>query len=159
MPKVVIQRLVKGGAMKSGPKTKLKPGPKTKYKKEYNKLGSKLAAAGFTDSEMAEMFQVSRSTLSLWKSKHVEFRESLSKWKKLADDRVEKTLYERALGTTVKEVKTSVDGNVTTIKQVPGDVTAMIFWLKNRNPAEWRDRHIVDSNVEITVNRKEYTKI
>jgi len=27
------------------------------------------------------------------------------------------------------------------LKHYPADVTACIFWLKNRLPAEWRDRH------------------
>jgi len=40
--------------------------------------------------------------------------------RKSADDMVEASLYRRALA---------------------GEVIACIFWLKNRRPAEWRDRH------------------
>lgn len=32
------------------------------------------------------------------------------------------------------------------------DVTAQIFWLKNRKPVEWRDKQIVESTNEITIN-------
>ena len=28
-----------------------------------------------------------------------------------------------------------------TTKEIPPDVTAAIFWLKNRRPEKWRDRH------------------
>src|SRR6516225_6395600 len=45
-----------------------------------------------------------------------------------ADERVVVSLYQRALG---------YDHNG---KHYPPDVTACIFWLKNRAPEEWRDR-------------------
>ena len=44
------------------------------------------------------------------------------------------------------------DGRVrrtVTIKEVAGDTTAQIFWLKNRKPAEWRDKQ----NIEIEQNK------
>lgn len=33
------------------------------------------------------------------------------------------------------------------VKEVVPDVTAQIFWLKNRNPEKWRDKQTVDMNV------------
>jgi hypothetical protein len=32
-------------------------------------------------------------------------------------------------------------------KHVPPDTAACIFWLKNRRPALWRDRHEIDHKV------------
>lgn len=34
-------------------------------------------------------------------------------------------------------------------KEVAPDVTAQIFWLKNRRPADWRDKRDISSHVEI----------
>src|SRR6516164_8171136 len=45
-----------------------------------------------------------------------------------ANERVIVSLYQRALGYNQNG------------KHYPADVTACIFWLKNRLPAEWRDR-------------------
>lgn len=104
----------------------------------------KLAEAGWTDSQMAEFFGVVESTWYLWKVKHPEFKEMLKGWKDTADERVERSLYENAIGYTHKELRTFViDGEIVT-KEVernyPPHATSAIFWLKNRKPAQWRDK-------------------
>ena len=70
--------------------------------------------------------------------------ESLKDGKRYSDSKVSDALYNRALGYESKETKEEVGdtGNKTTVttKQVAGDTTAQIFWLKNRQPGEWRDR-------------------
>ena len=75
---------------------------------------------------------------------------SLKRGKVVADDAVEAALYRRAVGYTYDEVKVNsyVDNNqnqrqfrTVTTKEIPPDVTAAIFWLKNRRPEKWRDRH------------------
>jgi transcriptional regulator with XRE-family HTH domain len=38
------------------------------------------------------------------------------------------------------------------VKQVSPDTTAQIFWLKNRKPAEWRDKREIEHGGEITNN-------
>lgn len=38
------------------------------------------------------------------------------------------------------------------VKEVLPDTTAQIFWLKNRKPAEWRDKQEVNQTGELTVN-------
>lgn len=38
------------------------------------------------------------------------------------------------------------------VKQVAPDTTAQIFWLKNRKPAEWRDKREIEHGGEITNN-------
>jgi hypothetical protein len=37
-------------------------------------------------------------------------------------------------------------------KEFPPDVTAQIFWLKNRKPKEWRDKQQIDTNVSFGEN-------
>ena len=36
-------------------------------------------------------------------------------------------------------------------KEVVPDVTAQIFWLKNRKPTEWRDRKEVENNTKLDI--------
>jgi hypothetical protein len=66
------------------------------------------------------------------------------KIKKACDDQVEQALLQRALGVTVTETRTEVsdkgEKTVTTEKQLPPDISAMVFWLKNRRPDQWREK-------------------
>src|SRR4029077_16839156 len=55
-----------------------------------------------------------------------------------------RSLYQRAVGYSYDAVKIFCDknGNVTKLpyqEHVPPDLAACIFWLKNRDPARWRD--------------------
>ena len=75
--------------------------------------------------EISEKVGISRSTLAEWKKKYPEIEKALSQGKEVADYAVESSLYKRALA---------------------GDVTACIFWLKNRKPQQWRDRPEAGSN-------------
>ena len=59
------------------------------------------------------------------------------------------SLYQRAVGYSYETIKIFCDknGNVTKMpyrEHVPPDVTAQIFWLKNRDPAHWRDAWQLD---------------
>jgi hypothetical protein len=62
-----------------------------------------------------------------------------------ADKRVERSLYERANGYSYNAVKIFMPAGAKKpvyapyVEHVPPDVTAGIFWLKNRDPAQWRD--------------------
>jgi hypothetical protein len=64
--------------------------------------------------------------------------------------RVERSLYERANGYTYDAVKIFMPAGAKKPvyapyrEHVPPDVTACIFWLKNRDPAHWRDAWQVD---------------
>lgn len=73
-----------------------------------------------------------------------EISEALKKGKEIVDIQVENALLKRALGYSYTEVMTeeSTDGSKhrETVKFVPPDTTAQIFWLKNRRPEFWRDK-------------------
>jgi hypothetical protein len=132
-------------AQETRPK-KGKGGRPSKFKPEMVEQARRLSLLGATDREMAEFFQVAESTLNLWKLEHPEFSESLKLGKDAADDRVEKSLYRRALGYSHDAVKifadpkTGAEQIVPFTEHYPPDTTAAIFWLKNRKPQEWRDR-------------------
>lgn len=122
-----------------------KQGRTTDYKPEFDKQAEKLARLGATDMELADFFEVSVRTIHRWKVTHQEFCHSLKAGKEDADNRVERALYQRALGFECEAVKIfcSKDGEVTKVPYreiVAPDTTACIFWLKNRKREEWRDK-------------------
>jgi hypothetical protein len=67
-----------------------------------------------------------------------------------ADSRVERSLYQRAVGYSYDAVKIFMPAGAKKPvyapyrEHVPPDVTACIFWLKNRDPAHWREAWQVD---------------
>lgn len=121
-------------------------GRPTSYKEEYIEQAEKLASLGATDAEVAEFFGVDVRTVYRWKNTHDEFCQALKTGKDKADDRVERSLYHRAVGYEQEEVKIFMPQGATapvyapyTAKVAP-DTTAAIFWLKNRRPDEWREK-------------------
>ncbi len=87
-----------------------------------------LGRRGATDLEIAAELGVAVSTLYEWRKSNVAFSESLKAGKQIADVAVQQSLYNRAVGFT------GPDG-----QYHPPHPTAIVFWLKNRQPAEWRD--------------------
>lgn len=86
------------------------------------------ARDGLTDEEIAEKVGITVRTLYRWQKHSVTnadgeltypIKEALRKGKELPDRKVENALLNKALS---------------------GDVTAMIFWLKNRRPDRWSDK-------------------
>ena len=108
----------------------------------------KLALAGWTDAQMAEFFKVDERTWHRWKDADPKFCQSLKDWKVEADSRVERSLFERATGYSHPEEKLFQAGGeiirAETTKHYPPDTTAMIFWLKNRKPEDWRDKQEIE---------------
>lgn len=125
-------------------------GRPTKYRSEYAEQAHKLTLLGFTDEKMADFFEVEVRTIYRWKAEHDQFCQAVKAGKDDADATVASTLYRSALGGgTVTEVKeeTDAEGNVVhrkTVKELPANVTAQIFWLKNRQPHAWRDKVVVE---------------
>ena len=107
---------------------------------------SSLAMDGYTDKEIAQKMGISKSTLNNWKKIYPEFMDSLKKGKEPADAEVEQSLFKAAKGYEIEEKKVVIDQESkkairieTTVRHVPPNVTAAIFWLKNRRPDKWRD--------------------
>lgn len=119
-----------------------------------------LAIKGATDAEIAEAFGISVRTLHRWKRDHESFLQALMTGKDQADAKVERKLYERAVGYryTEKEsiLEVDADGNrkplkVRTVeKECPPDVLAQMYWLNNRktdlykrNPENYIDKSVI----------------
>jgi hypothetical protein len=77
------------------------------------------ARDGLTEAQIAKNLGISIDTFYTYKKKYSEFFEVLKRGKEVADYEVENALHKAA---------------------VNGNVTAMIFWLKNRKPQAWKDR-------------------
>lgn len=95
------------------------------------------ARDGLTDDVIADNIGISRSTLYEWKRKYTDISDALKESKEVADRKVENALFNSAVG--------FVGPNG---KYYPPNITAMIFWLKNRKPNNWRDMKHVDANLE-----------
>lgn len=131
-------------------------GRPTKFKSEFIAQAEKLCKLGATDIEVADFFNVEVRTIYRWKAENAEFCQSLKVGKQAADERVERSLFARATGYEHDDVDIRViEGQVVQTpirKYYPPDTTAGIFWLKNRKPADWRDKQELEHNGELTVN-------
>ena len=116
----------------------------------------RLAEEGKTDEEIAEMIGVSRTTLTNWKGKYQDFSLAVREAKHMADELVEAALFSRATGYTHDEENVIVtkQGDVVPVtkkKHYPPDTQAAMFWLRNRKPADWREKNESDVTVNNTV--------
>ncbi|HHX11950.1 MAG TPA: helix-turn-helix domain-containing protein [Clostridiales bacterium] len=111
------------------------------------------ARDGLVDEQIAENIGIRRETLYAWKKRYPNVSNALKRGKEVIDRQVENALLKRALGYKYEEVKTEeseLGTRITrTIKEVVPDTTAQIFWLKNRKPAEWRDKRDVEHSGQL----------
>ena len=118
------------------------------------------ARDGLTDEQIAVNIGISRSTLNAWKDKYSDISDTIKRGKDVVDREVENALLRRALGYEYEEVKEKFEGNVmtertVTKKEVIPDVTAQIFWLKNRKRETWADRQNIEISQPIDDSIKE----
>lgn len=119
-------------------------GRPTDYKPEYAEQARKLCELGATDFELGKFFEVSTATIYRWRASHPEFCEAVIVGKDMADDRVERAFYNRAVGYTFESEKVFNNQGVIvraeTLEHVAPDPAAALNWLKNRRPDKWRDK-------------------
>lgn len=129
-------------------------GAPTKYKDEYSEQVYKLCLMGAIDEQLADFFDVCVDTINEWKKVHTEFSESIKRGKQFADAEIANSLFHRAKGYEHPDVDLKMyEGQIIETKltkHYPPDTTAAIFWLKNRQPKEWRDKQeqAVTINIE-----------
>lgn len=76
------------------------------------------ARNGLTDDIIIERLGISRTAFYDYKNKFADFANALKESKEVCDGKVESALYQAAIN---------------------GNITAMIFWLKNRRAYKWRE--------------------
>ena len=145
---------------------------KCKYNDTFPLLAEGMARRGMTDEQIAEKLGISVETFYQYVKRYPEFSESLKRGKAPVDVEVENALLKCALGFEYEEVtteftsieksgqrgkkdeavKSSNAGEVKIVRKtkkfIVPNVTAQIFWLKNRRPDLWKDR--TDANHTIT---------
>lgn len=124
-------------------------GRPTEYKQEFADQAKKLCELGATDEEIANFFGVSARTVYRWKHEHEEFCQALKIGKAPADNRVERSLFQKATGFYYTEqqafkIKKGQHEEVIKIVEVEKfampDTTAQIYWTKNRQSDHWKDK-------------------
>jgi hypothetical protein len=108
-----------------------KRGRKSAFRPEYILIAKACARFGAIEDEIANELNIGPATLDRWKQKCPEFRCALKAGKEASDDRVERSLYQLAIGWNGQ----------------PPNATACIFWLKNRCKDRWRDVQQLDSTI------------
>lgn len=129
--------------------TKRKGGRRGKYHEWLTEEGlirlEGWARDGLTDEQIAENMGISRSTLHEWKNKYSDISNALKKGKEVVDRQVENALLKRALGFYYTEDIATPKGDVVEVTRYEKpDVTAAIFWLRNRKVDTWRNKEQVD---------------
>lgn len=111
---------------------------------------------GFTNEELARVFDVSTSTVNQWMWQKKEFKDAVRKGRDGFDsEKVEQALLKRALGyeyvekhvsrtklvgKTPQGVEVTVPAVTTTeiTKRVVEDPKSIMYWLQNRQPDRWK---------------------
>lgn len=113
-----------------------------------------LGLKGATDEEIAEAFHISVRTLHRWKKTHPELLTALEEGKDVADAKVKRSLYQRAVGYEAKEVTQIIEQDPATgtqrvsktqvtTKHIVPDTMACMYWLNNRSKGEFSQRQEV----------------
>ena len=88
-------------------------------------------------------FDVSSSTIDNWIARHADFAGAVRSGRVVADAKVARGLYVRAVGYDRKVEREILVGGelkpVTSTVHYPPNVQACIFWLRNRRRRTWRD--------------------
>ena len=143
------------------------PGPKGKFRDWITEDGllriEGWARDGLTDQQLAHNMGINIGTLYQWKNAHPQIAEAIKKGKAPVDYEVENALLKSALGYKMKLTKPM---KIKTVKRltnkgvieeerieyveeeiyVKPEVTAQIFWLKNRRAAVWREKQEITHN-------------
>jgi len=139
-PKQTLEKLPRGRPKHSG----------EKYNILFNDIVKELANEGYIESEIQRLIHVSVATFNKWKKDYPEFLKALKAGKENPDKQVVKSLFQNAVGFEheVEEPLVVSDGKengshveiVKYKKKYQPNVTAQIYWTKNRLPKEWKDR-------------------
>lgn len=151
-------------AKKAQPKRKSNAGRKGLYK-EWLEADNLIllegwARDGLTDEQIAHNIGINKSTYYAWKAKYKDFSDAVKRGKEVVDILVENALLKSAMGYKFDEVvkeriynPETGESEIVEVKRTTKDVapnsTSLIFWLKNRQPAKWRDTKNIDAAVEV----------
>lgn len=100
------------------------------------------AREGLSDAQISTNLGVNVTTFNYWKRTRPELALLLEKAREPIIREVENALYKRAIGYKFTEVNVERSRRKKiikkTLKEVPPDVKAIIFYLTNRVPSKWK---------------------
>ena len=120
-----------------------------RYRPEAAELTRLLRRMGVKNDEIARLLGVTAEKLLRWQSQHPDFKKAMAE--PAAAELAEDALLRRALGfkvceSSAEELVDKKSGEIlevlkrrTITKDVPPDVRALLFYLKNRCPERWDD--------------------
>lgn len=110
---------------------------------------------GLTDEQIAHNLGVSKHLIIKWKKEKPDFMEAIKKGKEVSDYELENALHKRATGYYYKEETVTNKGDVVQIEKYEhANPTSLIFALKNRLPAKYRDKieqEVTQRNVDLNI--------
>lgn len=111
------------------------------------------ARDGLTIEDIAANLEVSAASMYEYQKQYPELLEALKNGREVIDTMVENALLKAALGYdyTEEELNKSTGIPVELRKVAHPNTTALIFWLKNRKPREWRDRQELEHSGNVGV--------
>ena len=135
-----------------------KPG---KWNSDRCRQGFELALLGATDAQMAEVMGVHLCTIEYWHRTKPAFHQIVSEGKMIADAKVAVSNYKRACGyefveetreymTTKEGIEVLVSRKEVT-KHIPGDTTAAIYWLGNRQRGLWQSVNKTEHSGNVSI--------
>jgi len=146
-----------GKPKKSG-KTKAKDGTergaRSKYDDSFPEIAEGYARRGLSDADIAKNLGISKDAYYRYQKVYPDFYDALKRGKRPANIIVENALFKRCCGYDIEEPtkETYVDDQgkkhvktKTVKKHIYPDVSAIRFWLINREPDLWK---IVREDVE-----------
>ena len=111
--------------------------PKFEITEQVMGKAEELASQGLTLGQIATSLGISHQTMNARRKEYFEFSEAIKRGQVKGIGKITNALFENAMG---------------------GNVTAQIFYLKNRAPEEWKDRQHIDKTGETTMHVK-FTQI
>lgn len=112
------------------------------------------ARDGLTLDQIAANLDVAKSTLCDYQNRYSDLTNALKRGREVIDVMVENALLKAALGYdyTEEELNKMTGEPIELRKVAHPNTTALIFWLKNRKPAQWRDKQEIEQTTETTIS-------
>jgi hypothetical protein len=134
-----------------------KRGVPSTYQPDYANIAKSLYENGATNTEVADILGVTLTTVQRWLVQYPDFRLACGLGKLAADDRVERSLFSRAVGYDFDSEKVFYNQKKNKVvrvpirEHVPPDPGAAMRWLTNRRPEQWRDKREIDLTATLTL--------
>jgi len=150
-----------------------KGGRPSKYKEIEKQLPAiiLLYEKGCIDAEVAKAIGICEKTLNNYKNEHPEFLQPIKEAKEIENNKVIDSLLKRAHGFEyteehqegIKQDEYDKDGKVIGFKVIPSKVkkikkmfppetAACIFWLCNRDRANWQQRQSMEHGINSSIS-------